>query len=104
MSYNAFAPAAVDSDSVSGGAVSIIAEIGTGAYTYKLVLLATNSEPGDEADIYIELPQSANPTVEVRNGTTSGTLLHSVSGDSSNPTYQNVRFRFNGTAWRKFTP
>lgn len=100
------APAAAGNTDVSaaGGIapVSVIATAGVGIYTYTLTLLTTGVPTGALVDMYIQIPASANPTIEVHNATSGGTLIHTVSGDTDNPTYQNVRFRFNGTAWVKF--
>lgn len=101
------APNAAGSTDVSaaGGIapVSVIASAGSGTYTYKLVLLTTGAPTGALVDMYIQVPASANPTIEVRNASSSGTVLHTVSGDPDNATYQHETFRFNGTAWVKFS-
>jgi hypothetical protein len=108
-SYSAVTPSATGSVSISAAGltqatVSVISSAGSGTYTYKVVLLTTGVTAGALADVYIQVPASANPTIEVRNATTAGTTLHSVTGDSSNITYQRIGFRFNGTAWVKFGP
>ncbi len=99
-------PSAAGSTDVSaaGGmaVVYITAGAGSGTYTYKFNLLTTGVPTGTLGDFYIQLPASVNPTIQVRNASSSGTILHTVSGDSDNATYEHIQFRFNGTAWVAF--
>jgi hypothetical protein len=82
--------------------IKITAGAGSGSYTYKIVLITTGVQAGAMAEVEVNLAASANPTVEIRNATTSGTTVDTVTGDSSNATTYHFEGRFNGTAWEKW--
>lgn len=71
---------------------------GAGAYTRTLSLTTTNAENGDKAFVVLLMPASVNPTIEVRNATSGGTLLYTLEGTGAEFT-QPLSFTFNGTAW-----
>jgi amino acid transporter len=104
-SFIALAPShteTVEIDASKGAAVSVVAEAGNAPYTYSIKLKPIASA-GAGVEIYIELPEkNRNPTIEVWNGGSSPTLLHTINGHLEGPTFNTVRFRFNGTAWVKF--
>lgn len=74
---------------------------GSGAYTHVWYLPTSGRIAGDEEEILIELPASTNPTIEIRNATSGGTLLHSVTGIASATNYI-ARCVFTGSAWELF--
>lgn len=71
---------------------------GSGSYTRTLTLTTTNCANGDTAFVTLSMPASANPTIEVRDATSGGTLLCSFPG-SGDATVLTLQFTFNGTAW-----
>lgn len=78
-------------------AVSVSA--GSAAYTAALTLKNTSAVAGDEMELRIAMPASANATIEVRNLTSGGTLLLTVPIDSAVARTWLVRARFDGTNW-----
>jgi hypothetical protein len=81
--------------------VYIQPDAGIAPYTHMVSLITKDAIIGAVIEIIIEIPQSANPTIEIRNGTYSGTLLDTVSGSSGSKTHQKSSYHFNGTAWVK---
>lgn len=84
-------------------AQKIIAAAGSGAFTAAYGLPTTGMLTGAICEINIELPASANPTVEIHNATAGGTLLTTVA-DANKPVlgaaaYWYGRFRYDGAAW-----
>jgi hypothetical protein len=79
--------------------VTVTAGAGAGAYTSIVVLSAANHLAGDKADVVINLPASANPTVTVRNATAAGTVLLTVANAGGTARVVTGEFVFNGTAW-----
>lgn len=79
--------------------VKIIAAAGAGAYVRNFTLNTSNIRNGAIFRIKLEIAQSANPVLNFYNESTGGTLLQTVSGDSSNPTYVTMVISSNGTAW-----
>lgn len=71
---------------------------GSGAYTRTVSLSATNAAEDDEIKIILSMPASENPTIEIRNATSGGTLLYTLAGTGSAFT-STLTFTFNGTAW-----
>jgi photosystem II stability/assembly factor-like uncharacterized protein len=71
---------------------------GAGAYVRTVSLLTTNRKAGDTVTLGLLMPASANPTVEVRSGSSSGTLLQSVTGEVTGSDYH-IHAVFNGVAW-----
>jgi hypothetical protein len=72
-------------------------------YTYIIVLLTTNVLPSALTDMYIEMDlTNVLITIQVRNDSSSGGVIHTAFSDSSNDVDQHVQFRFNGTSWIKF--
>lgn len=111
------APAAQQSDLSISSAVSaalfavtlfsmlhrkIIATAGSGAYSAEYALPTASMTTGAFVEVNVELAASANPTVEIRNATTGGTLLATVTNPApAAAAYWYGRFRFDGTAWHK---
>jgi hypothetical protein len=56
----------------------VLAAAGTGAYTYVVTLARTKALPGATVKIYVELPASTNPTIQIEDAT-GAVLLGSVS-------------------------
>lgn len=78
---------------------------GAGPYTHVVVLAGTGRQAGDAIELTLSIPNSVNPTIEVRDATAGGTLLLSLPGAGRTAAIQrNVSFRFNGTAWRPTWP
>lgn len=79
-------------------------DAGTAPYTHTVSLITKDALAGAMIDIVIEMPQSANPTIEIRNEVYSGTLLDTISGSSNSKIRQNSSYRFNGRAWSRSSP
>lgn len=71
---------------------------GIGTYTEIIVLSLTNAVAGDIVETCAIFAASVNPTIEVHNATSGGTLLWSQVGTGSIQTVTPA-FKFNGTAW-----
>jgi len=71
---------------------------GSGTFTTTLSLLTADASAGDVWRIILAMPASVNPTIEVRNATSGGTLLYTLAGTGAAFT-QLLQFTFNGTAW-----
>jgi hypothetical protein len=69
-----------------------------GVFTRTLSLLA-GTAVNDLRDFYIALAAATGPTIEIRNLTSGGTLLFTVTGSSAAPTNAYARCKWNGTAW-----
>ncbi|EDY16684.1 hypothetical protein CfE428DRAFT_5797 [Chthoniobacter flavus Ellin428] len=77
---------------------NIIAGAGSGAYTAAYTLPTASMVTGAIAEVNIQLPASANPTIEIHDG--AGTLLATVTNPApAAVAYWYGRFRFDGTAW-----
>jgi hypothetical protein len=76
----------------------VTAGVGAGAYTRTLSLTTTAAANGDKARIVVLMPESENPTLEVRNSTSAGALLFTLSGTGAEFSLP-LSFTFNGTAW-----
>ena len=77
---------------------------GSGSYTHKIVLPATGRQEGDLVKARVEMPASANPTIEFRDASSSGTTLRSLAPMDDGAGSYLARtivcsFVFNGTAW-----
>jgi hypothetical protein len=57
----------------------ILAGAGAGAYTATYALPTTSASDGELLLLNVELPTSANPTIQITNSTTGGTLLQTVT-------------------------
>lgn len=81
----------------------IVAQAGSGPYTHKFTLDNSQAKDGAIFRVYIELAASANPTIEIRDDLVTGTLLQTLSGDSSNAGYFffEAEFDKNSNTWRK---
>lgn len=77
----------------------IIAQAGSGSYTYAVTLSDSTPLDGALFRIQFEIEQSANPTIEVYDSNSN--LLQTISGDSSNPTYALLECEFDGSDWTK---
>lgn len=71
---------------------------GSGAYTRTLTLPVANAAEGQRVSIVASIVNSTNPTLEVRNATSGGTLLTSVTGDGTAMVFAG-EYTYNGTAW-----
>lgn len=76
----------------------ITASTGAGTYTRTISLLTTNASTGDMIDIRLDMPASVNPTVEIRNASSGGTLLTTAVGDGSTGTVHGY-YQYTGSAW-----
>jgi hypothetical protein len=79
--------------------VRVIAQAGTGAYTHKFSLDNSTALTDAIFRVRLEIAASANPTLEFYDNTTAGTLLQTITGDSSNATYLTFMFEFDGANW-----
>ena len=52
---------------------------GAGIYTRTVSILTANAANGTECELRIAMPASVNPTIEIRNATSGGTLLKTIS-------------------------
>lgn len=77
----------------------IIAQAGSGAYTYVVTLSDSTPLDGAMFRIQFEIAQSANPTIEVYDS--NANLLQAITGDSSNATDALLECEFDGTDWQK---
>jgi hypothetical protein len=78
----------------------ILPGAGSGAFTAAYALPVASQKTGAIAEVNVELPASANPTVEIHNATSGGTLLASVTNPApAAAAYWYGRFRFDGTSW-----
>jgi hypothetical protein len=74
---------------------------GAGVYTHTLTLQTTNAGAGDHAEVMVALPASANPTIEIRNATSGGTLLQSLNNPDAVAALQwSGEFVYTGSAWK----
>lgn len=72
---------------------------GSAVYIATLSLLATNAVAGAQAVLQVAMPASLNPTLEIRNLTSGGTLLGTLYGHPTEARNWTVRLRFDGTNW-----
>lgn len=79
----------------------VVAQAGSGSYTHKFTLDNATVKDGGTLRVKLEISASANPTLEFYDNTTGGTLLQSISGDSSNAQYLTLVFEYSATdgAW-----
>ena len=80
------------------GTHPIFCDAGAGAYTRTVSLSTTDAVAGDIVRIRARFAASTNPTIEVRNATSGGTLLYTVPGTGT-AFKQTYTFTFNGIAW-----
>lgn len=72
---------------------------GAGAFTRTVALLTANSSAGDTCKVHFTMPASTNPLVEVRNATSGGTLLCTITGEAAGDDLA-ADFYFDGSAWQ----
>jgi hypothetical protein len=73
-------------------------QAGSGAYTHTVTLQNTNADAGRELVVRVNMTASTNPTIDVRNLTSTGTQLALVAG-ALRARVVTLRFRFDGTNW-----
>ena len=71
---------------------------GSGAYTRTATLETTDCIAGDIVRVVVNMPASANPTIEIRNATSGGTLLYTITGTGS-AFKQILTFTYASGAW-----
>lgn len=71
---------------------------GVGTYTTTVSLGVAGCVAGDVSKVILDMPASENPTIEIRNATSGGTLLYTLEGTGA-AFRQTLNFIFNGTAW-----
>ncbi len=71
---------------------------GAGSYTRTLSVLVALGNEGDITEIYLAMPTSANPTIEIRNASAAGTLLSTIAGATDGVDVL-VRLAYTGSAW-----
>jgi hypothetical protein len=79
-------------------AMRITANAGSGAYTATIAIPTTGRVAGDKESVHVDYAASTNPTVEVHNATSGGTLLFTWTGDGT-ATQVLVECRYDGSAW-----
>lgn len=85
-------------DSSSHGVIATVTA-GGGAFTRTVSLLTANSTAGDRCVIHFIMPASTNPLIQVRNATSGGTLLCTITGETGGDDIC-AEFLFDGTAWQ----
>lgn len=85
-------------NSASHGVIATVTA-GGGAFTRTVSLLTANSSAGDRCVIHFIMPASANPLIQVRNATSGGTLLCTITGETGGDDLC-AEFLFDGTAWQ----
>lgn len=83
--------------------VNVVAQDTGTTYTY-IVVLSHDAPTNSKINVALEIPATSNITIEVRDGSTTGTLLQSVTGDSNNQTNVQMSFIFDGNNWFQFGP
>lgn len=72
------------------------------AFTHIIVLDTSNAEQGDMINVRLEMPASVDPTIEIRNATTGGTLLTTVQSENNVDALPFAgNYVFNGTEWKE---
>lgn len=84
---------------VRNSSCNVAINAGSAAYLATISLLATNAVAGAIVVLQIAMPASLNPTIEVRNLTSAGTLLGTIYGHPTQARTWIVRARFDGTNW-----
>lgn len=80
----------------------VAVEVGAGVYTRTLTLLTTIATGGQVIQMRLAMPASTNPTIEVRNATSGGTVLHSQPGEATARTLQlTFVYRTSTGAWER---
>jgi hypothetical protein len=103
-SYEAVSFSAAGNTDITPGANSathsVLATVsaGAGSYTRTVSLLTTNASAGDRVVIRFAMPASTNPVVQVRNATSGGTLLTTITGEASGIPVC-AEYTYNGSAW-----
>ncbi len=90
-----------DVTTVSNAALHCVAatvSTGAGSYTRTVALLTTNASAGDMISIRFAMPASTNPTVQVRNASSGGTLLTTIAGEAGGVPVAASYF-YTGSAW-----
>ena len=85
-------------NSASHGVIASVTA-GGGAFTRTVSLLVANSSAGDRCVINFTMPASTNPLIEVRNATSGGTLLCTITGEAGGDDLC-AEFLFDGSAWQ----
>ncbi len=85
-------------NSASHGVIATVTA-GGGAFTRTVALLTSNSSAGDRCVIHFIMPASTNPLVEVRNATSGGTLLCTITGEAAGDDIC-TEFLYDGSAWQ----
>jgi hypothetical protein len=83
------------------GAATVAA--GSGAYASSLVLQSGNRVAGDRVELRIPVPASANPTINIYDGTDAGTLLATILPDAVTARTYLLTAYFDGTQWQLFS-
>jgi lysophospholipase L1-like esterase len=77
---------------------NVVLNAGSGAYTVNLVLSATGAQSGDVWEIPYAMPASLNPSLQIIDGASSGTLTTGTQTLANSGT-TTLQFFFNGTNW-----
>lgn len=104
QSPQAISPSAAGSTSITLPALArrkvltISPAAGSGAYTHVVYFPVASRLAGDEVLVRVRMPASANPTIELRDATSGGTLLQTITGTGTafDTSWTVV---FGGSAW-----
>lgn len=73
-----------------------------GPYTHTLTIDNVEAVVGAIYRIELDIEAGTNPTIEIYDNTTAGTLLQTISGQGDAATYFIFEARYDGTNWHKF--
>lgn len=74
---------------------------GSGTYTANIGLDGSKAVRGAIYRVELDIAATGNPTVNIRDGSSSGTIIDTIPGDSNGASYYVGEYRWTGTAWKK---
>lgn len=92
----------VDSYSVYTACVTVTDTYDSTPWTATITLLTTNAEKGDIVHINLDMPASVDPTIEIRNATSGGTLLTTFQSENNTDSIPaHGLYMYDGSAWKE---
>ena len=83
--------------------VAVTDTYGGGGFTHTITIPTTDATAGDVCQIRMSLPASIDPTIEIRNATSGGTLLTTFAGQSNTTAIEAYgEYKYTGSAWVEF--
>lgn len=73
---------------------------GSGTYTANIGLDGSEAVTGAIYRVELDIAATGNPTVNIRTGSPTGTIIDTIPSDSSNATYYVGEYRWTGSAWK----